>query len=163
MVPVGLVAAIYLERTHLAVQNAIRVQRECDRALKGATSVKAWAAGMRQAREDRFCGCPAVRPRVVYESSDAAEMGDLVTAFACRPFNDLGDKPGACTPLTIEFYRGNELTLSMNFKGSDSFCSRWSTDGSSHFWLPLTEEGERKLDAWISKNDLWTKVLPSLK
>ena len=53
--------------------------------------------------------------------------------------------------------------FSMNFRGSDSFCSRWSTDGSSVFWLLLTEEGERKIEAYISKNDLWTKVLPPLR
>lgn len=123
-------------------------RRELDCDLQGVDRVEVRRAGGRSS-SGGYCSCPMVQERLLYGTADAEAIEELRRAF------DLGWHWGAescdcCGSLTIEFFRGPHLALSVNFHGLDQ--ARFHRKGWGD--LSFTARGRSRLAAWLAARGL---------
>lgn len=136
----------------LSYQHAMKCQTDCQQRLQRVDRLQVWAAGKRNS-SGVFCSpCSFGNPTVIYETSDPAEIESLKSSLSFS-WSTGGARIAACGPLTVDFYEGKTLVLSLNWSREyvdSSYVSSWSTH--------LSGAGERDMDAWFRTRGLFEKL-----
>ena len=147
-------AALWVFSACMSYRNAKKCEATCEERLQGITKVRVWAAGQRRSL-DTFCPpCSARAPAVVFETSNAGDLGALQTALSFDGDWSLSqERLLMCGPVTLDFLSGEEVVLSLNLHGrrvSSTWRSVWDTS--------LSSSGHRAVDEWLNQRGLWEKV-----
>lgn len=126
-------------------------QRELSRDLRGITRMEVRYSGARLSDGLSYCSCMPGQKGLIYQTQNVSELLEVSAAF------DLGwhwDRTSCecCGSLTLEFYRGPALAVSVNFHSLDQARFRGKGWGD----IPLSRRGQDRLAAWLSGKGLKT-------
>jgi hypothetical protein len=126
-------------------RDGVAKDREFAAAVEKAATLRILAAGER-APDGSYCPCPGPYQIVLYETADPPQIIEYGSVLRFRRSAPETPEVAACNPITIELVLGPETLHSFNAKR-----------------VRLTDDSAEKLEEWLRKLDINTKLQAARK